>query len=141
MSRSLLTAVLLLAACNSSPTAGAPGGAPGGQAAAPQVRRLSPAEAKQLIDKGAAVVDVRERDEAADGMLAAAQVAPTTELRDEARFGQLAASLKGKPVVVYCAAGSRAQKIAERLARQGVEAHNGGGYSELAAAGLSTKKP
>ena len=92
----------------------------------PRLREVSPAEAQQLIDSGAALIDTREIHEWKAGHLAGATLIPPIEVAD--RIGQVVPD-KSKPVVVYCAAGARSMRAAILMAQLGyqdVASVNGG---------------
>lgn len=117
-------------------------GSPQGSTATNQVQPASPEETKKLVEQGATLVDVREQDEVADGKIASALEFPFSSSRDNGAWTKFMATLsKDKPVVLYCASGGRAQRLGERLAKEGFKVHNGGGYDALAKVGLPTKKP
>lgn len=90
-----------------------------------------PAAAKQLIQQGATVLDVRNPDEFAGGHIAQATNMPVTSL-SVAAVDTLTGGDKTKPVVVYCAKGGRAQKAKDALEAAGyTHVVNGGGYDDL----------
>ncbi|HET8878157.1 MAG TPA: rhodanese-like domain-containing protein [Arthrobacter sp.] len=80
----------------------------------------------------AQIVDVRESDEVAAGMIAGARHIPLGELR--ARFGELD---KSRPVVAVCRSGRRSAAAADQLAAAGFTAYTmTGGMLDWSAAGL-----
>ncbi|MCA9781300.1 MAG: rhodanese-like domain-containing protein [Candidatus Eremiobacteraeota bacterium] len=89
----------------------------------------SPESAKQLIDSGALVVDVRSEEEFQSGHLEGALNVPHTEIEENlAAFG----ADKEKPNVVYCRSGRRSGIAKEVLEKNGfTSVHNGGGYEDL----------
>jgi rhodanese-related sulfurtransferase len=90
-----------------------------------------PIAAKQMIAKGATVLDVRNPDEFAGGRLPQAINLPLPSL-DAAAVDKLTGGDKASPVVVYCAKGGRAQKAKEKLEAAGyTNVVNGGGYDDL----------
>ena len=105
MRRSVLAIVLLAAlglACqNLASSSGSPARIPG-------------AEAKKWVAGGALLLDVRTPEEYADGHLDGAQNVPVDQI-DQA-IPKLA---KDRPVVVYCAAGPRADAAARHLLAAG----------------------
>lgn len=141
-----LVALAGLAGCGKA-DAPAPGAAPAASAAADgkapgEVKAASPEQVKTLLAQGATLVDVREPDETSGGVVTPALTVPFSTTRDSGAWTKFVAGLTpGKPVVTYCAAGGRAQKVAERLSKQGFTVYNGGGYEALAQAGLPTRKP
>jgi len=78
------------------------------------VRDVAPQEAKQLIDAGALVVDVREDFEWAHGHLPGSRHLPA---------GRLAAELDSLPrdreLILICASGSRSSHLCAALERHG----------------------
>jgi rhodanese-related sulfurtransferase len=69
-----------------------------------KVRNVSALEAKQLIDSGAVVVDVRGPESYAGRHIPGAISVPLATLREEAVPGVIAHAI-AKPVVVYCGDG------------------------------------
>jgi len=92
-----------------------------------------PAAARTLIQGGATVLDVRTSDEFASGHLDKAVNLPVGEL--PAKITEVATLVGGdrsRPIVVYCAAGSRAAKAKAALEAEGfTQVVNGGGYDDL----------
>jgi rhodanese-related sulfurtransferase len=72
---------------------------------------ISPADARQLFDKGASLVDIREADEHAREKILGAHNLPLSKL-DESDL----ALQQGKPVIFHCGSGARALAHAPRLA-------------------------
>ena len=72
---------------------------------------ISPQQAKQMLDQGAILVDIREPDEHARERIAAAKHMPLSRL-DDADFSVH----RGKPVVFHCRSGARTAGNAPRLA-------------------------
>lgn len=83
---------------------------------AARVREILPAEAQQLIDDGAVLIDTRELHEWKAGHLAGATLIPPIEVA--AKIEQVAPD-RARPVVVYCAAGARSMRAALQLAQMG----------------------
>ncbi len=73
--------------------------------------------ARQLVGEGALLLDVRTPEEFRQGHLDGAVNIPVQELAR--RLAEL--EPKARPLVVYCAAGMRAQSAVELLVRQGFE--------------------
>jgi len=92
-----------------------------------------PAAARALIAQGAVVIDVRTADEYRDGHLPAATNIAVGEIGDHlADVDKLVAGDKARPIVLYCAAGSRAAKAKKTLEEAGYQrVVNGGGYDDL----------
>ena len=109
-------------------------------AADAQVPRISPAEAKTLIAEGAVVVDVRDSAElAAGGKVKGALHIPRGSLEfkadDTTSYHDKNLS-KDKPVILYCAAGSRAALAGKALRDMGYsKVFNLGGFKDWADAG------
>jgi len=75
--------------------------------------RISPAKAKDLLDQGAVLIDIREADEYAREKVLGARHLPLSKL-DEADLALHA----GKPVIFHCKSGARTMNNASRLARK-----------------------
>lgn len=84
----------------------------------PSVREISPEEAQQLIDNGAALLDTREQNEWRAGHLAGATLLPPIEVAG--RVEEVVPD-KNMPVVIYCAAGARSMRAAIQLAQMGYQ--------------------
>ena len=94
--------------------------------------QVPPARARELIDGGAQVVDVRTAGEHAAGHIAGAAHIPLDRLDEEA--GELA---RERPVVVYCRGGNRSAMAAEAMRNSGWDAQSiDGGLAAWAEAGL-----
>ena len=74
---------------------------------------ISPEKAKQLMDKGAILVDIRERDEHAREKIAGARHVPLSNLAQ----AELPVH-KGTAVIFHCKSGARTRTNASRLARK-----------------------
>ena len=93
---------------------------------------VEPARARELIDSGAQVVDVRTAGEHAAGHIAGAAHIPLDRLDQEA--GELD---RDRPLVVYCRGGNRSGMAAEALRGSGWDARSiEGGLEAWAEAGL-----
>lgn len=126
----LLAAALIISACGTNfglSDAGAP--------------TITPQQFSEKVKSGAAILDVRSREEWADGHLQKARHMPIAE------FEKQVAGLTGDPaapIVVYCKSGSRASKAGHILQQHGFSAVSvlrPGGYAELKAAGLPIVEP
>jgi len=84
----------------------------------PSVREITPAEAQDLIDRGAALLDTREQHEWRAGHLNGATLVPPADVA--ARVEDVVPD-KSKPVVIYCAAGARSMRAAVQLASMGYQ--------------------
>src|SRR5207244_6753291 len=96
--------------------------------------------AQELVDDGAVLVDVRERDEWEQGRIPGAVHVPRGYL--EQRIEQ-AAPDRSRPVVLYCAAGNRSAFAAKTLAELGYQrpVSLAGGYTDWQRTGLPTGLP
>jgi phage shock protein E len=118
----LATPAALMGACTSpSPSsarapAAPPSAAPSPAAAAP---RIDGAEAHRLVAAGALLLDVRSPDEFSDGHIEGAVNIPVDQV--DARLSSLP---RDKPIVVYCAMGSRSARAATLLAAAGFDVKN-----------------
>lgn len=105
---------------------------------------IAPKEAILLVDSGRAIlVDVREKDEIADGMLAGAVWLPTSavESGDESAQKTIASLDRSKQILVYCRSGRRAAKVGALLESRGFEVRNLGGFADARDAGMKVTKP
>jgi phage shock protein E len=130
--RRALFAVMLAATGCSRPAQPQPQAQASDQAVAVTPAK-DPAAARSLIAAGAAVIDVRTADEYNDDHLAKAVNIPIEELPGRlAEVGALVQGNKTRPVVVYCASGSRAAKAKHLLDEAGyAQVVNGGGVDDL----------
>jgi len=124
----ILVCCILFAGCSKSESPPPP--AP---AATPTAKARDPEAARKLISEGAVVLDVRTPDEYAQEHLPSAVNIPVQDF--SARIDEVAklvANDKARPVVVYCAAGSRAAKAKAQLDAAGYShVVNGGGLDDL----------
>lgn len=74
---------------------------------------ISPQRAKQMLDQGAILVDIREPDEHARARIAGASLMPLSQLDD----ADLSVH-RGRPVVFHCKSGARTLGNAPRLAEK-----------------------
>jgi len=81
-------------------------------------REVGPAEGVLLINKGAAVLDLRSQAEFSAGHIINARNFPIAEL--EARSQDLE-KLRGQILLVYCKSGESAASAATKLAKRGFE--------------------
>jgi rhodanese-related sulfurtransferase len=72
---------------------------------------ISPAKAKELIDRGAVLVDIREFDERARSRIPAARHAPLS------RLDKLEIGTEAPAVIFHCRSGNRTASNAGRLAQ------------------------
>jgi rhodanese-related sulfurtransferase len=117
------------------------------EAANAVVPRISPAQARELIDAGnTVVVDVRDAPEVEkSGKVAGAVHIPRgmLEFRADPESPYYDKNLtKDKTVVVYCASGGRAALSGQALKEMGYgEVYNLGGFNDWAEAGGAVDKP
>lgn len=81
---------------------------------------------KELVARGAQIVDVRTKAEFAGGHIKKSKNIPLQELKS-----QINTLDKSKPVVTCCASGIRSASAKEILQNNGFEVYNGGGWSSL----------
>lgn len=81
---------------------------------------------KEMVSNGATILDVRSKDEYASGHIKGSMNIPLDQLA-----GQMKKLPKGKPVVACCLSGGRSGRAVDMLKAEGIEAHNGGGWSNL----------
>ncbi|KEZ76618.1 rhodanese-like domain-containing protein [Salinisphaera hydrothermalis] len=94
-------------------------------------------EAREAQENGAALIDVRERDEWEAGHVAGALFYPVTRISSDPDVDVDPTT----PIVTYCKAGGRAQRAAEVLEAAGyanVRAMRGG-FEDWRAAGYPTE--
>lgn len=86
-----------------------------------------------MIDGGAVVIDVRTADEYAQDHLPNARNIPVQELSTHlGEVAKLVGNDKTRPIVLYCARGSRAGKAKAQLEAAGyTHVVNGGGLDDL----------
>lgn len=117
--RHLLLSLLLACASSKNP------------APAPHQKKIEVAKAKEMIGAGAIVIDVRTPEEFTAGHVDKATNLPVQSLEVSA-VDKLTGGDHDKPVVVYCAAGARADKAQAQLEAAGyTHVVNGGGYDDL----------
>src|SRR6266566_2939844 len=79
-----------------------------------QIEEVDPAEVHELMDEGVTIVDVREADELASGLIPGAKHVPRSYL--ESRI-EGAVPDRSTPIVLYCASGNRSAYAARALER------------------------
>ena len=82
-------------------------------------KRISGAQARELVKDGAMLLDVRTNGEFSSGHIDGAKNVPLHELGS--RLGKLS---KDKPVVVYCRSGARSARAARMLEKAGYSVHD-----------------
>lgn len=95
----------------------APSGAPG--TARPASRRVKGAEARRLVREGAVLLDVRTPEEFEDAHVEGARNLPLDRL-----MSAMGALPRDRPLVVYCAVGSRSSVAVRILAASGYDARD-----------------
>jgi rhodanese-related sulfurtransferase len=99
----------------------------------PEVEHLAPTEAKERVDAGAMLLDVRDPDEWEAGHPEGATWIPMNQLVD--RQGELPTN---RDIVVICKVGGRSARVAEALVNAGYGAANvAGGAEAWQAAGFA----
>lgn len=105
---------------------------------------MEPAQIHKLVQAGKAILlDVREESELkASGIAEGAAWLPTSKISENHEDWQdFKKKLpKDKEIVIYCAVGGRAGRVAELLSQEGYHTHNMGGLKEWQAAKLPVKK-
>lgn len=122
--RTLLLIALALAGCSNSE--------PPSRVTTAKIEK-NPSAARALIETGATVIDVRSQAEFSAGHLATAVNLPVDSIASRiAEVEALVAGDRSRPIVVYCAAGSRAAKAKIALEAEGfTHVVNGGGFDDL----------
>jgi phage shock protein E len=127
----VLALSLVLAACGAG-GAGTAASAPDGSAAASDDRELDLAAAAE----GRTLIDVRTPEEVADGHLAGALL---LDLQRPDFRDAVAELPRDEPYFVYCRTGNRSGQAIEIMRELGfTDLVNGGGFDDLADAGLET---
>jgi rhodanese-related sulfurtransferase len=82
---------------------------------------------KELLDKGAVIIDVRTPGEFQGGHVAGSKNYPLQDLPNKVD------ELKkiNKPLVLCCASGNRSGQAAGFLKSRGIECENGGGWMQV----------
>ena len=84
-------------------------------------------EIKQIIEKGALIIDVRTPEEYKEGHIQGSLSIPLNEIEDSLSWLQ-----KEVPTVLVCASGSRSAQALEILKNNGFEKiYNGGAWNSL----------
>jgi rhodanese-related sulfurtransferase len=100
--------------------------------AADPLPEVDPAGARERVDAGAVVLDVREPDEWSAGHVSDSAWIPMTAI--PARYGELPTD---RAIVVVCRTGARSGRVTEALRGAGYDAVNlAGGLQAWIAAGL-----
>lgn len=100
------------------------------------VRTVAAAEAQQLVEDGAVVIDVRTPEEFASGHLADAR---NIDVQSDSFHAEVADLDRDATYVLYCRSGARAGAAGEMMREMGfTDVANAGGFEDLASAGLPT---
>lgn len=82
---------------------------------------------KDLISKGAIILDVRSKAEYNDGHIKDSKNIPLDQVRGSIQL----LKEQGSPVITVCRSGTRSSIAADLLSTEGVEAYNGGAWTQL----------
>lgn len=85
------------------------------------------ADFKELVSKGAIIIDVRMPEEYKSGHIKGSINIPVDKIAGQAEK----LKKQGKPVITCCRSGARSGKACEVLKSKGIEAYNGGPWNEL----------
>jgi rhodanese-related sulfurtransferase len=95
---------------------------------------ITPAQTAEKLGTSTQIVDVRDADELAEGVIPGARHIPLGQLRD--RLGELERSA---PVIAVCRSGRRSAAAADQLTAAGFTAYTmTGGMVDWQSAGLPT---
>jgi rhodanese-related sulfurtransferase len=93
---------------------------------------IDPTAAYQSVVRGESViVDVREKHELVDGMIANALWFPTSKLEKSDWVTDFQKLSGKKKIFLYCRSGTRAEKVRGALAKHGITSENLGGFEDL----------
>lgn len=104
--------------------------------------KISPKIAfEEIQNQKAVLVDVREESEIKIGMADSALWLATSEIEKNTQNAKTFVERlpKDKKIIIYCGAGVRAGRFAEKLSKQGYITANMGGFDVWKAAGLPLK--
>jgi rhodanese-related sulfurtransferase len=102
---------------------------------------ISPDQVKTVLTEGSGVlIDVREKDEVALGIIEGAVWIPLSKLQADSDQNTLSKLDQKKTLMIYCRSGTRSAKAATLFSKKGFKVRNAGGFSTLSAAGLKTGK-
>lgn len=90
-------------------------------------------EAYSLSQAGKAVIiDVREKDELAAGMIKGARWFPLSKVKEDKNWkGEFQKLTEGKKIFLYCRSGNRSGQVQDILKKNDIVSENIGGYEEL----------
>lgn len=83
--------------------------------------------AQELINEGAAIIDVRSPAEFQGGRVAGSKNIPLNVINQKVKE----IKAMNKPVVLCCASGARSGQATSFLKKQGIECENGGGWMQV----------
>ena len=100
-------------------------------------KRVAPADRVEELRQGRAVlVDIREPKEWVSGVASSAVLLPMSDLNGpRALWGDFLKKEGGREILLYCAAGGRAGRVAATLASEGYRATNTGGFGDWSGSG------
>lgn len=103
---------------------------------------ITPKEAYEMVKSGnAVIIDVREKNEIASGMIDIAKWLPLSTIEENTSWLNTYDKLtQGKQVFLYCRSGRRSEKVMMKLKENQRESKNLGGYMDLQKE-LPTRKP
>lgn len=108
------------------------------------VDEISPAEAARRVAAGEAVlIDIREPNEWAEtGVAQPAVLLPMSDFNGaRQQWAPFLEKNQGKELILYCRTGNRSGQVAKKLAAEGKQVLNAGGFREWQSAGLPVRKP
>jgi phage shock protein E len=82
---------------------------------------------KEMLDKGALIIDVRTPEEYASGHIKESVNIPLNRIPD--KVNEL--KRKNKPIITCCRSGARSGMAADQLKSSGIEVANGGPWDSL----------
>jgi rhodanese-related sulfurtransferase len=82
---------------------------------------------EQALQQGAIIIDVRTPDEFREGHIEGSKNIPVTEIKQKLEMIRK----WNKPVITVCLSGGRSTVAKSFLTSAGIEAHNGGSWSNL----------
>lgn len=106
------------------------------------ISATAPKQAFAMAQSGKAVIiDVREAEELAPGMIQGAKWFPLSQMENDKNWKEDFVKLaEGRTIFLHCRSGKRSEKAKEILKKNGIAAENIGGYEDLKKI-LPIKKP
>jgi len=87
---------------------------------------------KLTQENKAILIDVREAEEIAHGMLKGAKSYPLSKMKNNPQWSEEIKKMSGdKKIFLYCRSGGRAGKVQDMLKEKGIKSQNIGGYMTL----------